>query len=804
MELRHDNYFPSQRVSNAEKSKASWFTNCIDFVISAGLSYNSDRDYETRVNILHGDIPDSFYKKTLNPYNASQEKYRRFPATMRNLDIMSDIIRRYVSEYIKGEHDFIVSSNDPEIIINKEAKLKAEVLKLAYTAFAEEFKKRYEAAIQQNGGNQEQIDPQSIMPDVEQFIKDFEEKYIDDKSEQGQKLLNYIRSITKDDLKYIEAYFNYVAFGECYSYSTVEGNNIVKETVPLNEAYPVPNSSFFVEDHDMFARRLRLTYQQIMDKFDEYLTDKDRKYLKDYYDNGNSPSTTRELTYSRYFEDYADVCEKFSEEERNFFKDNTEKIFSENGLYDVWHVVWRGNVKIGILTCINEIGFESRMVVEDGFKFDKSLGHINIEWKYIPQIYEGYRIGTRQSGIYPIKARAINYGRHTKLPYNGVMEILPMFGKFSIVDIVTPFQILRNIFSYHREMVIAKNKLLILIMPESLLGSGGDDTEDKIYKMAAEGILPYDDSIDSNSLKAQQIRLLNANLGQYITEITNLMEAIKNEARELVDMTAQRYGEIANSAGVGTTREAINRGSMGTVVVNYVFDKYREADYNRDLDYAKFAFIDGLQAGYFEPSTKQQEFISLDANALTNSDLGVTVKVDAKEKEKLDQLRQWAFSAAQNGDLDMALAAITSDNIASAKKAINNFIAIKQKHEQEMQQAEQIIKEEELQAKLQQIAAEGEEDRKTQELKYYYEMQMKYIDIDLGLLNSSNTSDVDKNNLTRELEQSKQSIEQQKIQLERERMMYDNYNAAAERNVKREDIASKERIAKTNKNRYDK
>lgn len=116
--------FPQQRVSGTEKRKPCWYANCIDYVIDAGLSFNDRADTELKLGILRGDMPNEFYKKTLNPYNSSNEKYTRFPATMRNLDIMSDIIRRYVSEYFKGVHEFVVGANNPDIIINKNAKLK--------------------------------------------------------------------------------------------------------------------------------------------------------------------------------------------------------------------------------------------------------------------------------------------------------------------------------------------------------------------------------------------------------------------------------------------------------------------------------------------------------------------------------------------------------------------------------------------------------------------------------------------------------------------------------------------------------
>ena len=147
-----------------------------------------------------------------------------------------------------------------------------------------------------------------------------------------------------------------------------------------------------------------------------------------------------------------------------------------NSLYEVWHVVWRGEARRGILTRINEVGFEEQMVVEEGYVLNKELGDISIEWKYEPQVYEGYRIGTRQYGIYPIKARPAAYQRNGKLPYNGLMEVLPMMGKFSIIKLITPFQIMRNIFIYHREMVIAKNKMLVLLLPQSLIQSDTEET----------------------------------------------------------------------------------------------------------------------------------------------------------------------------------------------------------------------------------------------------------------------------------------------------------------------------------------
>ena len=796
--------FPQQRVSAATKQKAEWYANCIDYVIDAGLSFNDRNDTETKLAILRGDIPNSFYKKTLNPYNSNNERFQRFPATMRNLDIMSDIIRRYVSEYFKGIHEFVVGANNPDIIIKKNAKLKETIGQLAQQAFQQAFEANYQQMVQQaqqQGQDPKTIDPQQAMPDIEKFIEEFNEKYIDDESKQGQDLLDFVRAMTQDNIIYLSAFFDFVSLGECYSYSDVRGDKLFKEQVPVLEAYPIPNSNYFVEDHDMFARRMLLTYQQIMDMFDEFLDEKDKYFLENYYGRAWANGGVARLSWTQMFENYSDVCEKFTKEEREVFKREPVSIHAENSnMFEVWHVVWRGEAKRGILTYINEIGMQTTRVVEEDYQMNPEMGDIDIEWVYEPQVYEGYRIGSRYTSIYPIKARPIAFNRNGKLPYNGIMEVLPMMGKFSIIKLVTPYQIMRNIFAYHREMVIAKNKMLILLLPESLIAG---DEEDKLYKMQADGVLFIDDSEDTNSLKAQQIRLLNANMGDYITQLTNLMESVKLEAREMVDMNMQRYGEIAQSAGAATTQEAISRSSMGMVILVQMFDEFRKADYNRDIDYCKLAYIDGLDTAYWDELGRRRT-ISLDVDSFIGSDYSTTVRNDAKELDKVQQLRQWAFSAAQNGDLDMAIAAISGDNVSQIKATVLKYMEIKRQHEEQMKQVEQMLKQEELQAKLQEIQAKGEQDRLTKQLQYQYEMQLKYIDVDMSLL-ASDGSDIDaKNRLSSVAEENKRNIEQQRIQLERQKLMADTYSKAADRQVKMHQIDTQLKIAKENKNKYDK
>ena len=789
--------FPLQRIPNSEKTE-QWAAECCDFIIAQGIGMKQDSEIETKYSILHGDIPDKFYKKILNPYNATQEQYKRFPATMRNYDLMKGIIRRYVSEYIKNPHDFMVGANNPEVILSRNVKLKAELAMIVEQQIAARIQQSYQQWVQE-GNDPQQFNPQQSI-DIEAFIKDFNENYIDDISAQGQELLNVIRDLTEDTLFYARAYFDFVSFGEAYSYSDVVGDKLIKRNISPRDAYPVNTDNQFREDDDMFACRRKLTYQQIIDEFGQYFTDKQREFLDSYYAK-HSPSHTVEHMFQTYESYFPDICGKFSQEDRNFFKDNKAMARDSNGdLYDVWHVVWRGEARKALVTYVNQAGFMDQRIELDDYKLNTEIGDISIDYIYEPQVYECVRIGTRNDAIYPYGARAIAFDRNGKLPYNGINELLPGFGKFSIIDIVTPFQVFYNIVAYHREMTIAKNKLSVLLMAKSLLGKSPEDT---LYKMLADGVLYIDDTNDQGMLRAQQVRMLNTSVGDYISQLSGLLQEIEQTAKNQVDMTPQRYGEIANSAGKGVTDEAIARGSMGSVIVEFMMDCMRERDYARDMDYTKLAWIDGLDTSYRDEEGNIK-YVSINVNNHIYADYIIKAKNSVKQKEKLDQLKQFAFSAAQNDNPMMAIAAIAGDNVEAITKLIKQYNDQKQAHETEIRQLEQQNNQMLQEFELQKIQVKGEEDRKTKELEGLIDSEIELIRADANMISyNADVSETAKQAGLQRLESMRNQVEREKIQVEREKAMLDAAGKAEDRRIKEKDIETKLKIAKTNRNKYD-
>ena len=791
--------FPSQRVSDAEKSKYEWYSGCCDWIIAQGQAYKDSAEIELKYNVLQGRIPEEFYKKTTNPYNASNKKYTKFPATLRNYDLMKGIIRRYIGEYISNPHDFIVSANNAEVILAKNAKLRQELNAIVQKQIAAKIQQVFADYLKQ-GGNPEQFNPQEQF-DVQAFVKEFNENFIDDISAQGQQILEVIKDITEDTLFYARAYFEFVSFGQCYTYSDVVGNKLIKRNVSVRDAFPIPNDSMFVEDHDMFCERRKLTYQQIIDEFDEYLTDKDREFLDTYYAKHSVASPEAQYSFDIYKDFFPDACNKFTKEDRELFGSapNMQRD-ANNDLYDVWHVVWRGEARQSIVTYINEVGFITDRVEVGDYKLNREAGDLSIQHVYVPQVYECVRIGTRNTAIYPYKARAIAFDRNGKLPYNGIMELLPGFGPFSIIDIVTPFQTFYNIVAYHREIAIAKNKLSILVIAKSLLGKVPEDT---IYKMLADGVLYIDDEDDQGMLRAQQIRMVNTSYGDYITQLTNLLADIKYQAEMQVDMTPQRYGEIANSAGKGVTEEAVIRGSIGSVIVEHMMDSVRERDYARDMDFSKLAWIDGLNTS-FRDVEENLKYFSLNVNNHIYADYVIKAKNSYKEKEKLQQLKQFAFNLSQNGDAMMAIAAITGDNVESMKKLIAQFDEVNKAHEMELKQAEQQTEQMRQEFELAKIRVKGEEDRKLAELEGYIKKEIELIEADANMISyNTEVGSANQSAGIERLNQERLELDRQKSRIDQLKFQADLIDKAETRRLKEKDIDAKIQIARMNKNRYD-
>jgi hypothetical protein len=239
-----------------------------------------------------------------------------------------------------------------------------------------------------------------------------------------------------------------------------------------------------------------------------------------------------------------------------------------------------------------------------------------------------------------------------------------------------------------------------------------------------------------------------------------------------------------------------------------MFDKMRERDYQNDIEATKCAWIDGMDT-YFRDKNGKARYFSLDVNEHLARDYQIMVKNSAQETEKRDQLRSWAFSAAQNGDIEIAAEAIESNSTPQLVSAIKRFGDIKRQHETELEQQKQQLEEMKQQFALDVIHAKGEEDRQTEIVKGMIAADEQANEIDARLMEMVNSVGATGNDNA--AIDSKERIEQAKLSIEERKLQATQYANQAKMalegsklGLENKRIAADIKIARMNKNKYDK
>ena len=120
-----------------------------------------------------------------------------------------------------------------------------------------------------------------------------------------------------------------------------------------------------------------------------------------------------------------------------------------------------------------------------------------------------------------------------------------------------------------------------------------------------------------------------------------------------------------------------------------MFGLFREIDYQANLDYSKAAWIEGKQGAYIDPNTNEVVVVDLDGTSDWNHNLAVFIRNNTEVNNKLRQMQDLAFSAAQNGDLDIAIDAISSNSLRQIAKRIKDGVEARREYEENLAKIEQ-------------------------------------------------------------------------------------------------------------------
>jgi len=642
----------NQRASYSEKNKNNkrWYKDQLDALDAEGnhTMYNEIEgvaeyrrkkvNYDLFNNILN--LADFEY--VCQPFGSEAGE---LPAQMVNRDISSNRIKAI--QGLERKRPFSWKS----IAVNKEATTRREeeefkrikdfVIAEALGPVRQEIETKYKPQLEgQELSNEEKAQiQQQIADELQAMTPDKVRKYMErDHQDPAEVLANHILEdiIQKEDVKRkFEKGFQHglIAAEEVYYVGVLGGKPKLRVINPLRFCYDKSPDIEFVEDSDWATYEYRMHPSEIMKYFGDQLTG---KQIDQIYENADRFAD--DIIREDFF--------NFSTYEDPEYDHNTNRVL---------HAVWKSLRKIGFLTYQDEGGNIEEKIVGEEYKLNKAAGDIEIQWEWIPEVYEGYKI---DSDIYvnmgPVAGqfKDLNNLYECKLPYIGVIYDNLNAQPTSLMDRLKVYQYYYNIVMYRLELLIASDKGKKLLMNiNAIPKSSGIDIEKWQYFFESTPFSWFDPSeegnnySDVNTMGKVMDMSLASDIGKYI-DIAVFMEQQAGKSTGTPDTV---LGEISPSQEVGNTKQTIVQTSH--ILENY-FQTHNYVKRNVLqclVEAAKVAYsINPPDSITYTMDDMSIRTLQVDTGLLDNSTLGVYISDGVADAEKMQEIRGLAHAAMQN------------------------------------------------------------------------------------------------------------------------------------------------------------
>lgn len=691
--------------------------------------------------MINDTVLEKSYKHVVNPLSSSTDRYKRFPAKLRNLDIISPIVNFYLGERRDMPDKLKVICTNQDSINRFQEEQKALMMQI----IAE--------SAQQIANGQE---PQ--MASFRDRIRKFVNEWKDERSIMGQEAYEYIKAELKLFEQNIQLCFDFLVFGACFTYKDIRYGDVAREVIDRRNIYVYgwDYRSKLAEDAKAVYCIRKYSTSAIVDIFRDDIYQIYGKERGDYI----IEKIIRNGSMGRHGINY------FNRYRNQGSTQDATLSYEEDDLVIVEHVVSKILVQRGILTYVDDFGMEQMMEVDSSYKLDKSKGDISIDWKYSNEVHEVWTIELEgftndkdpidnintdtvvlRYGPIFVQRNKMNNTSICKLPYNGTYYGYRLEGINSIVKKGVPFQELYNTFFYKLENAINKSRDKILMMPKGLIPKGADsriDEEKWLYQLFAFGVGFFDEQSERAQSAIQGIKEIDLTLGNYIGQMFSHLESIKFAYWEAIGMNRNKFGQNNSSDPVGVNQQAIYQSSLISGDFHGTLTAFEESEAEGLIDYSRVAWKDGKIATYIN-SDRTTAFLKIDGTEFANSSFGAYVSGSNAEAKKVETMKSLLQPLVQNGYQGSIIASIIdADNTSKIKELLEIGEQITRDYQESMEKQKQ-----EYELKLQEMKDKAA-DKLIEVEKYKADLKAE-TDIEVALLTieSYNTGkDQNLNNVT--------------------------------------------------------
>lgn len=771
----YNSAFPRQKLPLSKKGK-KWQEDCVNYIIgegnvtSGGNSTSYYGELQTYYNLYNSIFDEKDFKSITNPFKVEDG----FPATPHDFNIIRPKVDLLIGEETKRPLNFRVIRTSQEATSEMQEKEKQMILQYIEAAITARMSPEEAQQFQ------EQLQSGEIMP-PEQIAKYMDKDYKDIVENTAYHSLTYLREKLDLDNEFIKGWKDGLISGrEIYYVGVLNAEPYAERVNPICFSYDKSPDLEFIEDGSWCCRKMRMPITEVYDRYYDKLEEKDLDKLEEMI--GSTPG--------RNLGDRSPVDMGIQ------LRIYDNPIFEGSGksLVNVWHCCWKSFKKIFYVTTTDEAGQPQINIVDETYQ---PVGNeVSVEPDWIIEVWEGYRAGSDlYFGIQPIEYQhvSIDNPNSQKLPYCGAIYSNTNSKPRSLVSILKPLQYMYIVLWYRLELAIARDKGKVVNMDITQIPKSMNISPAKwMHYLSSVGvnfINPYEEGWNipgregGKPAQFNQITALDLTMSNVIAEYIQLMDKIEELAGTISGITAQREGAVSSSEMVGNVERSVVQSSHITEPLFWVHNQCKRRVLNMLLNTAKGAWEEtGKQKLQYIFDNGERAFLDITPK-FYYEDMDVFVSDTSKDLENIQKLQQLIQPAMQNGaSLLEAAEVLTNDNFNIIKQKLKDM----QTRQEQMQQQQQ-----EAEAQQQQQLQQMQNEAKQQELmlqEAQMDLQRYQIDQDnqtkiaVAQINAyRGTEDMDQNDngIPDVAELGKQALEQQKINQEA-------YNKRYEAKQKRE------------------
>lgn len=783
------NQMPLQRLPDSKKTE-SWKRANVDYII--GHSQGGSRNGNTRTRKeemqTYYDLYNSIYnekdlKYVTNPFKQQDG----FPAMAQDYNIIKPKIDLLLGEETKRPFNFrVVRTSD---IATSEMQDKAKQMLIDYiqatimSRLGPEEQARYQEALQSG----------EVMP-PEQIQKYMSKDYKDIAEITAYHSLNYLKNKLNITHEFYKGWKDALVGGEeIYYVGIVNGEPHLERINPIYFDYDTDTSDLeFIHEAQWCCYEMIMSVTEVYDRLYDKMSEKQLNDLLDMMDDSSKGGITPEVRKTSL--DYPHI----KTHSINGFAANP---FEESNNVHVWHCCWKSLKKIGFVTIINpETGMPEDYQVDETYKVTGN--EINVEWRWIIEVWEGYRIGEDlYVGIEPLEYQHVSADNPNsqRLPYTGVIYNNTNSRPRSLVSMMKPLQYMYIVLWYRLELAMARDKGKVVTMDITQIPKSMNiDVAKWMHYLSALGVNfvnPYEEGWDipgrdgGKPSQFNQISALDLTMANTIDQYINLMDKIESMLSEISGVSKQREGSISSNELVGNVERSVVQSAHITEPWFWTHNQVKKECITMLLDTAKYAWKDNKTCIQYVLDDATRTFLTL-SDDFFYEDYDIFVEDTTKNQQQIEALRNLMQPAMQNGAslLDIA-EIITMDNVTMIK---NKLEEIEQKRMEQQQQMEQAQAEREQQlVQMQNEVKEEELMLKEAELdlekyKIDTDASTKITVAQINAYRGSENMDQDGNGIPDVIEIGKQAIEQQKVNSDAASKQFELNNKKREIEMKRE------------------